>query len=82
MAPLCVVHGQNVYGVRGDKAADTSVPEVLYVRATGSHLPVEMTSTYKGASSAVVFGTWGQPPSASAPAHAVPLVTSWMSAAG
>jgi hypothetical protein len=78
-APLSVVQGQDVYGVKGDKALDTSVPEVLYVRATGSHLPVELTSNYKGASVTLVFGAWGHPPSVSAPAKAVPLATSWMS---
>ncbi len=81
MAPLRVVHGQSVYGVKGNKADDTSVPEVLYVRSTGSHLPVEMTSSYKGVNATVVFGTWGRPPSVSVPAQAVPMITSWMTAA-
>lgn len=78
-APLSVVHGQHVYGVKGDKALDAAVPEVLYVRATGSHLPVELTSSYKGANATLVFGAWGQPPSVSAPPKAVPLAASWMS---
>jgi hypothetical protein len=78
LVPLSVVNGLSAYGIKGEKSDDTSLKEELYVRATGTHLPVEMTDTDKGVVVRLAFGAWGRPPSVSAPAKAVPLMASWM----
>jgi hypothetical protein len=80
LEPLRVVHGESVYGVKGEKGAGSTIEETLYVRATGAHLPVELDYTYKGISVALVFTTWGQPPAVTAPTGAVPVQASWLSA--
>jgi hypothetical protein len=76
------VSGQNVVGIRGTTLPDSetpSTPQVLYVKSTGEHLPVEAVQLYKTETSSEVLGPWGQAPPAHAPAGAVPFQVSWLS---
>jgi hypothetical protein len=76
------VAGQHAIGIRGTtlpNSAIPSTPQVLYVKSTGEHLPVEAVQTYKGQTSSEVLRAWGQAPSVRAPSGAVPLLLSWLS---
>jgi hypothetical protein len=76
------VAGQSVIAIRGTTLVNSqapSTPQVLYVRSTGEHLPVEADQSYKGEISSEVLGPWGQAPSVSAPSGAAPLKLSWLS---
>jgi hypothetical protein len=76
------VAGQHALGIRGTtlpNSAIPSTPQVLYVKSTGEHLPLEAVQNYKGQTSSEVLGAWGQAPSVRAPSGAVPLQLSWLS---
>jgi hypothetical protein len=76
------VAGQHALGIRGTtlpNSAIPSTPQILYVKSTGEHLPVEAVQTYKRETSSEVLGAWGQAPSVRAPSGAAPLQLSWLS---
>lgn len=81
LLPRSQVNGQAVIGIRGAGPSQTgSSPstESLYVSAGGRHLPVKLTETRSNLTLTVLFGPWGKPPSAKAPAKSVSLDTSWL----
>jgi hypothetical protein len=75
------VAGQHVVGIRGTTLPDSeapSTPQVLYVKSTGEHLPVEAVQVLKSETSSEVLGPWGQAPQAHVPAGAVPFQVGWL----
>jgi len=76
------VAGQRVVGVRGTTLVNSeapSTPQVLYLKSTGEHLPVEAVQNLKDETSSEVLGPWGQAPSVQAPGGSVPLQLGWLS---
>jgi hypothetical protein len=75
------VNGQNAKGIKGSVSTNTgsSVPEILYVPATGKPLPIEeVTNPGAKVHSSTIHGTvsfsnWGQQVAVTAPAHAISL---------
>lgn len=75
------VNGQHAIGIKGSVGTSngTSVPEILYVPATGRPLPIEEVTNpgVKANSSsvhgAVSFSNWGEHVAVPAPAHSVSL---------
>ena len=75
------VAGQHVIGIRGTTLVNSeapSTPQVLYLKSTGEHLPVEAVQNYKDEASSELLGPWGRAPSAQAPTGAVPLQVGWL----
>lgn len=70
-----VVRGQRVTGLRATlHHANLIGVETLYVRATGSPLPVEDKVTVRGKVAVdIVFDGWGEPVHVTAPANAISL---------
>jgi hypothetical protein len=76
------VAGQHVVGIRGTTLPTSeapSTPQLLYVKSTGEHLPVEAVQLFKSETSSEVLGPWGQAPAARVPPGAVPFQVSWLS---
>lgn len=76
------ISGTHAVGVRGTTLATSEAPptpQVLYVKATGEHLPVEAVQHLKDETSSEVLGPWGKPPSVHAPKGAVPFQVTWLS---
>jgi hypothetical protein len=76
------VAGQHVVGIRGTTLPNSqapSTPQLLYVKSTGEHLPVEAVQVLKSETSSEILGPWGQAPPAHAPAGAVPFQVGWLS---
>lgn len=76
------VAGVAVVGIKGDAPSVGSMPagttEVLYVRTSGTPLPVKAVQTYHGDSSTVVFSHWGSVPAVPKPASSVPFEPGWL----
>jgi hypothetical protein len=80
-AGSATVNGQNAKGIKGSVSTNTgaSVPEILYVRATGKPLPIEeVTNPSAKAHASTIHGTvsfsnWGEQVAVTAPAHATSL---------
>jgi hypothetical protein len=67
-------HSQRVIGIRGrETQSGVAATATLYVRATGTHLPVEEVASEGQLRVSVVFSNWNERVSVSAPAGAVPL---------
>ncbi len=64
-----VVAGRSVIGIRGELPGDVS--GTLYVSAAGSPLPVEVSATSSGTTTAV-FSDWGESVSVASPTGAIP----------
>ena len=61
--PATTVRGQTVLGIQGIRLSEEEkVTETIYVRATGTPLPVELSQTGQGVTGYTYFGPWGQPP--------------------
>jgi hypothetical protein len=76
------VAGEPVIGIRGTTLVNSeapSTPQVLYLKSTGEHLPVEAVQTLKAETSSEVLGPWGQAPPVQVPTGSVPLQLSWLS---
>jgi hypothetical protein len=76
------VSGQHVVGIRGTTLPTSeapSTPQLLYVKSTGEHLPVEAVQIFKTETSSELLGPWGQAPVARVPAGAVPFQVGWLS---
>lgn len=76
------VAGQRVIGVQGTTLVNSeapSTPQVLYLKSTGEHLPVEAVQNLKDETSSELLGPWGQAPSVQVPGGAVPLQLGWLS---
>jgi len=73
------VGGQAIFAITGTTATKTT--ETLYVRMHGIPLPVELTNINNGADATVTFSHWGQRPVVVVPAHAVPLIATWVKTA-
>jgi hypothetical protein len=76
------VGGQRVVGIRGTTLPTSeapSTPQLLYVKSTGEHLPVEAVQIFKSETSSEVLGPWGQAPAAHVPPGAAPFQVSWLS---
>jgi hypothetical protein len=77
------VNGQNAKGIKGSVSTNTgsSVPEILYVPATGKPLPIEEVTnpSAKGHATTihgtVSFSNWGEQVAVAAPTHPVALST-------
>ena len=68
------VAGQRVNGVRSTfTQAGHDVTETLFVRASGSPLPVRQVATATGVGVSTTFSRWNEAVHVSAPAHATPL---------
>jgi hypothetical protein len=96
VVPERTVAGHSAVGIRLQHSLTLfSEVETVYVAASGAPLPVEVaedlsapigsgvSSSGPGALSvneAVVFGPWGEPPDAKAPASSVPIELSWLGA--
>jgi hypothetical protein len=77
--PSRTVLGQHVVGLRQVSAEGIiTATETVYLRTTGTPLPVEVQNTYPGVSEAVAFSDWGQAPLAEAPNGAIPFKKSWL----
>jgi hypothetical protein len=77
--PATTVQGQTVLGIQGIRLSEEEkVTETIYVRATGTPLPVELSQTGQGAAGYTYFGPWGQPPTAKAPQSALKLSKTWL----
>ncbi len=72
-------HGFRVYGV---KAVDPSskMTVVMYVRALGAPLPVELTASSKAFSLSAAIGYWNEPVVVHKPTGAIPLLATWVTA--
>ena len=76
------VNGQSAIGIKGSAPTNngSSVPEILYVPATGRPLPIEEvtnpgTKTHPSTShGTVTFSNWGEHVSVQPPAHSVSLL--------
>jgi hypothetical protein len=75
--PQTTLDGQQVVGIKGryTGAGGRTASAILYVRATGSPLPVQETVRVGAARFAVTFSNWNQSMSVSAPTGAVPIAT-------
>jgi hypothetical protein len=76
------VAGEHVVGIRGTTLATgqaPSTPQLVYLKSTGEHLPVEAVQHLKSQTSYEVLGPWGQAPPAHAPKGSVPFQVSWLS---
>jgi len=77
--PATTVRGETVLGIRGIRLSEEEkVTETIYVKATGTPLPVELSQTGQGSTGYTYFGAWGQPPAAKAPASALKLSKTWL----
>jgi hypothetical protein len=73
--------GQRVIGIRGTTLVNSQAPptpQLLYVRSTGEHLPVQAVQSYKGQASSETLGPWGHAPAVHVPTGAVPLQIGWL----
>ncbi len=73
------VDGQRVIGVLASASGQSAV---IYVRASGTPLPVEVHATAKGFSETVTFAHWGEAPHLVAPRPTVALRSSWVAPTG
>jgi hypothetical protein len=75
------VSGQRTIGIKGTTLPNQApaTPQVLYLKSTGEHLPVEAVQSYKAETSSELLGPWGQAPPVHAPSGAVPLQLGWLS---
>jgi hypothetical protein len=79
IVPEKTVRGESVVGVRSiSTASGFSSTETAYIRADGVPLPVEVDLSGDGPPESVVFGPWGQPPTANAPKNAVSFDKIWL----
>ena len=77
--PATTVRGETVLGIQGIRLSEEEkVTETIYVKATGTPLPVELSQTGQGSTGYTYFGPWGQPPAAKAPASALKLSKAWL----
>ncbi len=77
--PATTVRGVTVLGIQGIRLSEEEkVTETIYVKATGTPLPVELSQTQQGATGYTYFGPWGQPPAAKAPPSALKLSKTWL----
>ena len=78
--PETTVRGHEVIGVQGRSTVGPySGNETIYVAATGRPLPVAIQLSVDGVVEYTTFGSWGRPPAARAPKHAVALKGDWLS---
>jgi hypothetical protein len=77
--PATTLRGETVLGIQGIRLSEEEkVTETIYVKATGTPLPVELSETQQGATGYTYFGPWGQPPAAKAPQSALKLLKTWL----
>ncbi|MFL5954025.1 MAG: hypothetical protein ACJ76I_07940 [Gaiellaceae bacterium] len=68
------VAGQQVVGVRARfTVSGQKITETLFVRSSGTPLPVEQLSVTGSIAVRVLFSSWNEPVRLAAPAHSVPL---------
>lgn len=72
------VNGQSVIEVKGQQAGNSTVTQVIDVRASGAPLPVELTRDLENSTAVLSFGPWGQPPSITVPPSPRPFLSSWL----
>jgi hypothetical protein len=73
--------GQQVIGIKGTTVVNSqapATPQVLYLKSTGEHLPVQAVQSYKGQASTETMGPWGQAPAVHVPPGAAPLQIGWL----
>jgi hypothetical protein len=78
LLPATTVQGAAVVGVECKRLPGPgTVTETLYVAASGTPLPVELSNEQTGAGTNTYFGRWGGPPAARAPLSALKFLKSW-----
>jgi hypothetical protein len=77
--PATTLRGETVLGIQSVRLSEEEkVTETVYLRATGTPLPVELSQTQQGATGYTYFGPWGQAPVAKAPKSALKLAKTWL----
>jgi hypothetical protein len=77
--PPTTINGQPVLAVEETtKSQGITLSDVVYIKATGMPLPVEVVESIDGLQAKIVYGPWNKPPKAAVPAKSVPFQSSWI----
>lgn len=74
-----VVDGEKVIGLKSESKAQPRTTGILYVRAQGLPLPVELRASSATGTRITIFSHWNEPVTLKAPSGAAPVQTSWFS---
>lgn len=77
--PPTTVNRQSVLGFReSTRSGGFEISQKVYVRATGTPLPVEIAQEVNGLPATIVYGPWGRPPDAKVPVNAIVFQSTWV----
>ena len=80
--PPTTLDGVSVLAVRESVTSKGNpITETIYIRASGSPLPLKVLLAVGGVSGTIVYGPWGKAPAAKVPSKSTPLKGTWVTKA-
>lgn len=77
--PATTVRGVAVIPVQENvTVSGTKITQTVYIKAVGTHLPVQLIREFDGIEGVITYSSWGTPPHATAPHHATQFQHSWV----